>query len=82
MTSYHLAAGRLVTGRFLPGGVAVRERTLRPAERAAKRRMLSRYVTQREVLAPFDVDVERFRERARDALRTLGLEAPPIAERA
>jgi LmbE family N-acetylglucosaminyl deacetylase len=68
MTGYHLAAGGvLATGTFLPAPVRDRARRLPPAARAAKRRMLEAYRSQREVLAPFGVEVERYRR------------APPLA---
>ncbi len=63
MTSYHRRDGALETGAFLAGPPEVARR-LRPEERAAKRRMLARYASQRDVLAPFGVDEERFRPAA------------------
>lgn len=71
MTSYHLQGGALVTGAFLPGPPAVTF-ALSPGERAAKRRMLDRYASQRDVLTPFGVEVERFRRAPPP-----GLDAPP-----
>lgn len=61
MTSYHLRGQRLECGVFLDGppGVA---RPLPPPILAAKRRMLARYESQREVLAGFPVAPERFRD--------------------
>jgi LmbE family N-acetylglucosaminyl deacetylase len=67
MTSYHRGPGGLVTGAFLDGPTAVHARPLAPAARASKARMIARYASQREVLAPFRADVERFRR------------APPLA---
>jgi LmbE family N-acetylglucosaminyl deacetylase len=61
MTSYHWRDGRLVTGAFLPGGPEGVVRALGEDERRAKRRMLDRYETQRDMLAPFGVDAERYR---------------------
>lgn len=61
MTSYHRGAAGLETGRFLPGGSQGVTHVLTPGERIAKRTMLDAYGSQREVLAPFRVDVERFR---------------------
>ncbi len=60
MTGYHLAGGRVVTGAFLDGPRAIHHR-LRLAERTVKRRMLDAYASQREVLAMFGVEEERFR---------------------
>jgi N-acetylglucosamine malate deacetylase 2 len=79
MTSYHLRDGRLVTGAFLSGppGAA---RALRPGQRAAKRRMLDRYGSQREVLAPFGVAVERFRRGAAVDVTTRPHPAPLLYE--
>ncbi len=61
MTSYHLRDGQLETGVFLPSAGREIEVALSPVERARKRRMLAAYASQREVLAPFGYDVERFR---------------------
>ncbi len=74
MTSYHLDGGRLVTGRFLPGSPrGIRHRLTAP-ERSAKRRMLDRHASQRQVLAAFGVDEEEFRLAA-----PISLAAPPHA---
>ncbi|ACG72310.1 LmbE family protein [Anaeromyxobacter sp. K] len=62
MTSYHRGPdGAVVTGAFLPSRAAERVRWLEPAARETKRRMLAAYASQRETLAPFRADVERFR---------------------
>jgi N-acetylglucosamine malate deacetylase 2 len=62
MTSYHAArGGGLATGVFLPGGPPGIVRALLPRERLAKRRMLDRHASQRDVLAAFGVDAERYR---------------------
>jgi N-acetylglucosamine malate deacetylase 2 len=61
MTSYHLRGGRLEAGVFLPSPAREVEVALSPPEREAKRRMLAAYASQREVLAPFGDEVERFR---------------------
>lgn len=61
MTSYHARAGRLVTGEFLEGGGAVVTAEHDAALRLRKRAMLDCHASQREVLAPFGVDRERFR---------------------
>jgi N-acetylglucosamine malate deacetylase 2 len=63
MTSYHAGANALVTGRFLDDGD---ERytlrfSLSPADRLRKEEMLRCFETQRDVLAPFSVEEERFR---------------------
>lgn len=62
MTSYHATHGTFRSGTFLPSSRLV-ERTLRLSalERELKRRMLDCFVTQASVLAPFGVEVERFR---------------------
>ncbi len=70
MASYHRRGGLLETGAFLPGGPPGVARPLSPEEQAAKRRMLDAHVSQREVLAPFGVAVERYRR------------APPLDVRA
>jgi LmbE family N-acetylglucosaminyl deacetylase len=63
MTSYHLAAGRLVSGAFLPNvgdpGVAV---PLSAAEQEAKHRLYGCYASQGHVLEQFPIgEAERFR---------------------
>ncbi|MFO1056311.1 MAG: PIG-L family deacetylase [Dongiaceae bacterium] len=63
MACYHRdGAGAMRTGTFLPGsgraGVTIR---LRPAERAAKRRLVGCFPSQARVLAQFDLGTERFR---------------------
>jgi LmbE family N-acetylglucosaminyl deacetylase len=65
MTSYHRRGGTLQTGAFLPGGPPAVELRLSPAEQALKRRMFACFATQAEVLAPFDVKLERFRRAPR-----------------
>lgn len=61
-TSYFNSGGEMATYRFLPDSTdEPMTLTLSPAERARKQRMLDRYATQRTVLAPFPVEVERFR---------------------
>jgi LmbE family N-acetylglucosaminyl deacetylase len=64
MTSYHRAGPRVVTGAFLPDGDPGRARPLGGA-RAAKRRMLAAYRSQRHVLAAFGDEEERFRRAPR-----------------
>jgi N-acetylglucosamine malate deacetylase 2 len=62
MTSYHDRGGRTVRGKFLPvpgaGEIAI---ALGADEQARKRAMLGAYASQRDVIAPFGTDVERFR---------------------
>jgi LmbE family N-acetylglucosaminyl deacetylase len=67
MTSYHAPLGRLVVSEFLPSPEDLGEKTwvLSPAERQLKRRMLACYATQRDVLAAFPSEVERFRRAPR-----------------
>lgn len=61
MTSYHARAGRLVTGEFLEDAGAIVTVEHDPALCRRKRTMLDCHASQREVLAPFGVDRERFR---------------------
>jgi len=60
---YHRREDRLVTGKFLPetSERPVRAVRLRPEARERKQRMFECFVTQRPVLEPFGVEVERFR---------------------
>lgn len=74
MTSYHAEGGALVAGTFLAGSPPGSVHRLSPREREAKRRMIDGYASQREVLAPFGVEAERFR-----AAPALSLSAPPHA---
>jgi LmbE family N-acetylglucosaminyl deacetylase len=62
MTGYHDQGGATVRGEFLPWESA-REVVVRltDQERREKRAMLAAYTTQREVLAPFRIEEERFR---------------------
>jgi len=56
MAFYHAGGGDMVWGDFLgPPGAAI------PTEQALKRRMLACFATQARTLAPFPVDMERFR---------------------
>jgi LmbE family N-acetylglucosaminyl deacetylase len=63
MTSYHDRSGLTVRGEFLPRDTPCDEIALEldEDERRRKRAMLATYVTQREVLAPFRIEAERFR---------------------
>jgi LmbE family N-acetylglucosaminyl deacetylase len=61
-TSYHNRNGRRVRGTFLPfPNAPEREMDLLEQDQALKLRMFSRFVSQRECLKPFHVNVERFR---------------------
>jgi LmbE family N-acetylglucosaminyl deacetylase len=62
MTSYHAHGNGTETGNFLPGDRPVSTLPLRPAERSRKRRMIDCFASQRELLAGFSTDVERFRQ--------------------
>jgi LmbE family N-acetylglucosaminyl deacetylase len=68
MASYHNGPAGIVVGEFLPcppgaddGAHAPRVIPLAEPDRAFKRRLLARYVTQQETLRYFSVEVERFR---------------------
>jgi LmbE family N-acetylglucosaminyl deacetylase len=61
MTSYHDQGGRTVRGEFLPPASREMVIELSEEERKCKRAMLAAYAMQREVLAPFRAEVERFR---------------------
>jgi LmbE family N-acetylglucosaminyl deacetylase len=66
-TSYHAADGAFRGGHFLPmpNGPAVLEFTLSEDEQITKRQMFDCYQTQKETLAQFGVDCERFRRAPR-----------------
>ncbi|WP_437304504.1 PIG-L deacetylase family protein [Sorangium sp. So ce388] len=60
--SYHAARGHLVTGEFIPyPGVPEIALRLSDEEAARKRAMLDCFSSQKETLAPFGAEVERFR---------------------
>jgi LmbE family N-acetylglucosaminyl deacetylase len=61
MTSWHARDGELVTYEFLPSRMPVYTRLLTTSERELKRAMIDCYVTRREVLAAFPLQVERVR---------------------
>ena len=65
MPFYYGGAEGWVRQRFLPSpqtdGVAEHVRILSPPERARKARMIAAHATQRETLAGFALDAERFR---------------------
>lgn len=60
MTSYHRRDGQLRTGEFLQPA-EVETLVLDASLRATKRAMLDAFASQRPVLEPFGVEVERFR---------------------
>jgi N-acetylglucosamine malate deacetylase 2 len=62
MSAYHAAGTGLATGMFLPARRTVRMLTLTPADRSRKRLMIDCFISQRELLAGFNVAVESFRE--------------------
>jgi LmbE family N-acetylglucosaminyl deacetylase len=59
--SYHAIGDGPLQFHFLPGGGAERLIPLNDRQQAVKRRMLDCFRTQKEILAPFGVSVERFR---------------------
>jgi LmbE family N-acetylglucosaminyl deacetylase len=61
MTSWHARDGELVTYEFLPSRMPVYTRVLTASEKELKRAMIECYVTRREVLAAFPLQVERVR---------------------
>lgn len=67
MPYYHAASGRYATGAFVPASCteqptsAAHEVRLDERALAHKRAMLACFRSQRDVLAPFDASVERFR---------------------
>lgn len=63
MTGYHLESGAFVGQRFLPGDTAESlEVTLGEEERRIKRALFDLYISQKDVLSAFSIDVERFRD--------------------
>jgi LmbE family N-acetylglucosaminyl deacetylase len=62
MASYHAGPAGLATGTFLerPGPEVVTV-ALDPAARSAKQRLVACFTSQRQVLAAFPIEVERFR---------------------
>jgi len=62
MSGYHAADARLATGVFLPADRLVTTIALSSADRVRKRRMIDCFTSQRDLLAPFGTEVERFRE--------------------
>lgn len=65
---YHAGPkGKMITGNFIPGPIPRRETIISPTpeERSLKARMLSCFVTQKEILSRFKVDFEHFRRAVR-----------------
>jgi LmbE family N-acetylglucosaminyl deacetylase len=61
-TSYHASVGGMVTANFIwKSGNQVVSAYLTGAQRETKRRMFAAYLSQKDVLAQFATDVERFR---------------------
>jgi LmbE family N-acetylglucosaminyl deacetylase len=59
---YHSWEGKMRTGEFLPhDGASVSNLALDPSARVLKCRMLACFTTQRQTLAQFSTEVERFR---------------------
>lgn len=61
MTSYHAGPQGRATGTFLPGETAAAALVLNLDERRRKEAMIACFLTQRAVLAGFEVAVERYR---------------------
>lgn len=82
MTSYHGARGGFTPGRFLPrDGCPITSISLTRREQDQKRAMLACHASQAAVLAPFAVDVERFRPAPRYDFGRPPHEGPPLYER-
>jgi LmbE family N-acetylglucosaminyl deacetylase len=62
MTAYHAQGAGFVSGNFLPSPHPVTTTTLTAADRLRKQRMIDCFVSQRDLLVGFGVEVERFRE--------------------
>jgi LmbE family N-acetylglucosaminyl deacetylase len=62
MTAYHANGSTLATGSFLPAERPVTTIALSSADRLRKRRMIDCFTSQRDLLAGFTTEVERFRE--------------------
>jgi LmbE family N-acetylglucosaminyl deacetylase len=61
MTAYHAEGPGLATGNFLPTDQPVTTIELSAGDRLRKRRMIGCFTSQRDLLAGFDTEVERFR---------------------
>jgi N-acetylglucosamine malate deacetylase 2 len=59
--TYHDKDGAMAVSEFLPADTEIATYVLSPAERRLKKRMLDCFVTQRNVLRAFPIEVERFR---------------------
>ena len=62
MTAYHADGPRLATGTFLPAERPFTTIELGSEDRLRKRRMIDCFTSQRDLLAGFTTEVERFRE--------------------
>ncbi len=58
---YHLLNSQFITGEFLPSTNEIYTFVLSPEEQARKRRMIDCFASQRQTLAPFRTECERFR---------------------
>lgn len=62
ITGYHANGPRFAAGTFLPADRPITTIELDAADRRRKRRMIDCFTSQRNLLARFDVETERFRE--------------------
>jgi N-acetylglucosamine malate deacetylase 2 len=62
ITGYHAEGPKLVTGRFLPAACPITTIELDAVDRTRKLRMIDCFISQRDLLARFDLETERFRE--------------------
>jgi LmbE family N-acetylglucosaminyl deacetylase len=62
MTAYHSAGPGLATGTFLSSDLPITTINLTTDGRLRKRRMIDCFTSQRDLLAGFETEVERFRE--------------------
>jgi hypothetical protein len=62
MTAYHAEGAGLATGVFLPAPRTITSLVLTPEDCLRKRRMIDCFVSQRELLAGFGTEIERFRQ--------------------
>ena len=62
MTAYHADGPRLATGTFLPAECSITTIELASADRLRKCRMIDCFISQRDLLAGFTTEMERFRE--------------------
>jgi LmbE family N-acetylglucosaminyl deacetylase len=61
LCSYHDHDGAMAVFEFLPGDTPIVTVPLEPPVRALKARMIDRFTTQKKVLEPFPIELERFR---------------------